>query len=345
MGKRYFFIDQLRAFAIFLIIFEHNDHSSVLSEFSTSFSIPLFFMLSAIVSTAKQNLPAKDFIAKQVRRLLIPYFSLAFVLFLFWFFIGRHYGESADKAYDPIKNFIGIFYAQGGPQYMNWGIPMWFLPALFVVSTIDFFISKLSMGVRIVLAITLPPFGLLVFRLLGFHLPWSIDVALAMYGFYFIGSLLRRVNFVERILNWRFGILVLVLFLAIHLLGFQHNGRILYYYGDYGNFPLMYVNGIAGFIWAFALFSLLPTNKYLVWVGQNTLPILAFHLLAMTLMKGIALFGFVHELQFNVWLSLLYGIAQVIIIVPAILVLNRYFPFLVGIQRKKGSENSQGKGY
>jgi fucose 4-O-acetylase-like acetyltransferase len=337
MGKRYFFIDQLRAFAIFLLIFEHNDHSSVISEFSTSFSIPLFFALSAIVSSNKEGLNIIPFIKKQASRLLIPYFSLASLLFIFWFFIGRHFGESADKAYDPLNNFIGIFYAQGGPEFMNWGIPMWFLPALFVVSLIDFFVSKLPFKFRFIPALIIPPLGLLLYNHLGFHLPWSIDVAFAVYGFYFLGNVLREVNFIQLLANRRTTALFVILFFTIHLVGFQFNGRILYYYGDYDIFPLMYINGIAGFVWALALFSLLPKSKYVVWVGQNTLPILAFHLLAMTFIKGIAFFGFGTEIAFNPWLSLIYGVVQIIILVPAILFLNRYLPFLVGIRRKKDS--------
>jgi fucose 4-O-acetylase-like acetyltransferase len=337
MGKRYFFIDQLRAFAIFLIIFEHNDHSSVLSEFSTSFSIPLFFALSAIVSSNKVGISLKDFLKKQASRLLIPYFTLASLLFIFWFIAGRHYGESVDKAYEPIKNLIGIFYAQGGPEFMNWGIPMWFLPALFVVSLVDFFVSKLPFKFGFIPALIIPPSGLLLYNQLGFHLPWSIDVAFAVYGFYFIGKVLREVNFIQLLASRKTSAVLAILFFAIHLVGFQYNGRILYYYGDYDNFPLMYLNGIAGFIWVFALFSLLPKSKYVVWVGQNTLPILAFHLLAMTFIKGVALFGFGIEIAFNLWLSLIYGTVQIIILVPVILFLNRYLPFLVGIRLKKGS--------
>lgn len=344
MAKRFLFIDQIRALAILLIVFEHNDHSSVLSAFSTSFSIPIFFILSAFVRGDREAESFKSFVGKQIRRILIPYFLLSLILFVFWFFIGRHYGESASKAYDPVKNFFGIFYAQGGAEYMNWGIPMWFLPALFLVGLIDFFISKLPFSYLILPAFILPAAGWYVFYEFETHLPWSFDVAMAMYGFYFLGKVLRKFEFIDFLSRWRYSVLLLIAFFTIHILLFKQNGRILYYYSDYGNFLLMYLNGLAGFLWVFILFNILPTFRAIIWVGQNTLTILAFHLLAMTFIKGIAIYGFGIELKFNAWLSLAYGVIQIAILTPVIIVINRYFPFLVGTERRKGFDSGPRKG-
>jgi fucose 4-O-acetylase-like acetyltransferase len=343
MKQRFLFIDQLRAFAIFLIIFEHNDHSSIFSEFSTSFSIPIFFILSAFVSKDIENVKFSSFLAKKIKRLLVPYFTLSFLLYLFWYFLGRHYGESVEYVYSTIKNLIGIFYAQGGPEFMNWGIPMWFLPALFITSFVDYFVSRVSFKLQIILALILSLSGFFLFKLLGFHLPWSIEIAFALYGFYFLGKILRKVDFIKFLSVKKFSIPTVLIFGAIHLLSFHYNGRILYYYGDYGNFLLMYLNGIVGFIWVFTLFSIVPTSKIVVWVGQNTLPILAFHLLAMTFIKGIFYFGFNIEIEFNVLLAILYAMLQIVILTPLILLLNRHFPFLVGIQKKTNSDANPSK--
>lgn len=272
---------------------------------------------------------------KYFKRLLVPYFLISILLFFFWLFIGRHYGYSADTAYDPVKNFIGIFYAQGGAEYMNWGIPMWFLPALFMVMFFDFLVSRLPFKFRFIPAVILPITGVLLFKILKFHLPWSIDVALAVYGFYFFGAFLRKVDFIGYLSGLKKTLTIFVIFFVLHFFCSRYNGRVLYYYGEYGNFPLMYLNGILGFVWAFALFKVLPTSSLLVWVGRNTLPLLTFHLSAMTVIKAIALWGFEFELQYNLWFSLLYGILQIIILVPVILLLNRYLPFLVGKPQKK----------
>jgi fucose 4-O-acetylase-like acetyltransferase len=237
--------------------------------------------------------------------------------------------------YSPLKNFIGIFYAQGGPEYMNWGIPMWFLPALFITSIIDFIISKCPVLFRYILTFMITFAGFFLNKYLEYHLPWSIDIAFALYGFYFIGVVLRKLNFIDFLSNKWLSVLFTIVFCLIHLISFHNNGRILYYYGNYGYFPFMYLNGIAGFMWIFSLFSLIPKSKIIVWVGQNTLPILAFHLLAMTLIKGVFYFILNVQIQFDVILSLVYGILQITILVPFILLLNQHFPFLVGNKKKK----------
>jgi fucose 4-O-acetylase-like acetyltransferase len=332
------YIDQLRALAIFMIIFEHNDHSSWLSAFSTSFSVPLFFIISGFVSRDKESICLWEYLKKQFNRLIVPYFSISILLFIFWFFVGRHYGESAEHAYDPIKNLIGIVYAQGGPEYMNWGIPMWFLPALFVVGLIDFFVSKMPFKLRFIPLLGLPVLGYVLFEQTGFHFPWSIDVAMAVYGFYFLGGLIRRFQVVDRMTSQKALFAITIFFLIIHTIGANYNGRVLYYYSDYGHyFPMMYLNGITGFIWVFSLFKLLPTFKPITWVGRNTLPLLGFHLLAMTFIKGFALFVLGIEIDFNVWLSLIFAVLQIALVVPLILILNRYLPFMVGNLGKKGS--------
>ena len=335
--KRYLFIDQLRALAIYLIVFGHNDYSSYLGEFLSSFRLPLFFIISGLVGREKDNLSRNDFLIKYSQRLLVPYFIISSLLYVFWFFIGRHYGESNQMMYDPLRNLIGIFYAQGGPEYMNWGIPMWFLPALFIVSSIDFLACKLELKYQYILALVIPVAGYYLYKLLGFHLPWSIDVAMAVYGFYFFGKILKSINFIDKLHNIRLSALIIAVAITVHVIGVQFNGRVLYYYGEYGNLLVMYINGIAGFVWVFTLFSFLPSLPALAWIGRNTLPILAFHLLAMTFIKGFALYVLGVEVTLGLWQSLIYSVLQISILVPAILFLNRYLPFMVGIETRKHS--------
>jgi fucose 4-O-acetylase-like acetyltransferase len=69
--------------------------------------------------------------------------------------------------------------------------------------------------------------------------------------------------------------------------------------------------------------------------GQNTLPILALHVLAMTVIKAVALFVFNIEIVFNFWSSLGLALLQILILVPVILVLNKHFPILIGRENQK----------
>ncbi|GAO29189.1 acyltransferase family protein [Geofilum rubicundum] len=173
--KRIEFIDQLKALSIFLIVYGHNDYTSDFSEYLSSFRLPLFFILSGFVRKDKSTLDFGAFIQKLGRRLLLPYFLLSLLLYVIWLFVGRHYGEGGT--YSPVTNFIGIFYSQGGPQYMDWGIPMWFLTALFCVLLVDFFVARLQRIWQPFVSLLVGLSGYFYFRMVGIHLPWSLDVA------------------------------------------------------------------------------------------------------------------------------------------------------------------------
>lgn len=71
----------------------------------------------------------KKFISKKIKGLIIPYFTFAITLFLFWLIIGRKYGESAINN-TPIKiAFSGIFIGSNikNISSIDWGAPVWFL--------------------------------------------------------------------------------------------------------------------------------------------------------------------------------------------------------------------------
>lgn len=321
-------IDQLRAVSIFLIVYGHNHYDSDFAMFLSSFRLPMFFIISGYISKNKSRLALESFMKKMLRRILIPYFLISLILYTKWYFINRHFGESVLLNYDPVKNFIGIFYAQGGNEYMNWGVPMWFLPALFCVSLTDLFISKIGSPLKPVFVLFLPLIGYYSYALLGFHLPWSADISMVVYPYYYFGTQLNNLKFKGGFISKE--MIVLIGCFILHLLAYRYNKTISFYYGSYGFLPLTYLLGIIGSIWLFLLIKIMPANKYICWLGQNTLPILAFHLSAMTVIKGVSLYFWDVTLDLNLWNSFIYTLIQILILVPVILLMNRYTPFLTG---------------
>jgi len=128
------YIDAIKSIAIFLIVLGHNNYDSKAIIFFNSFSLPVFFIISGFLQGSLHS-NFMDFAKKRAERLLIPYLFFSSFLYMFWIFVGRNVGNSATHHYSVAKNFVGIFYAQGGAEYMDWGIPLWFLPALFNVSS------------------------------------------------------------------------------------------------------------------------------------------------------------------------------------------------------------------
>jgi acyltransferase len=294
--KRQDFIDQLKALSIFLIVFGHNDEGTMMGDYFTTFRLPLFFIISGYLGKDKQNIPWGEFIAKTTRRLLVPYFLISILLFSYWFFIKRHVDLNPTPR-DPLLNLIGIAYATGGQHYMAWGSPMWYLPALFCMAVIDYLVAKLPFHQRLFPALGLPILGVLAYSILDFHLPWSLDIAMVAYLFYFFGTYIRRIDLIQYIRGKE--VWVFLVFLMVHIIGASFHNPANFQGLEFQNLPWIIVNGLTGFMWLFALFLLIPAWKPLTWVGKNTLPILAFHLLALDVLYGVAYYIFGFKLEFT----------------------------------------------
>jgi len=327
--ERQHFIDQLKAVSIFLVVYGHNDGITAFNDFLTTFRIPLFFALSGYVSKDKSTLEFLPFITKMVKRLVIPYFIISSILYIIWFLKAWHQDFNCVFC-NPVKNFIGIFYSQGGEAFMAWGVPMWFLTALFCVAVIDFFVSKFPLKIRFLIAVLLPFIGLFLQHNLRYKLPWSFTVAMVAYFFYFTGVVLRRINFIKFITGKEW--LGIVTGLAIHLSLYRFNYPVDFFYGNFGSIPLLMINGLAGFLWVFSLFKLLPISNSITWIGRNTLPILSFHLLALGLVHWLAFEVIYPELSGNVLVFMLFSSIEILILIPVIMFLNRHLPMIVGLQ-------------
>ncbi len=312
-------IDKLKGFTIFLVVYGHN--FPLVEKYIYSFHMPLFIFLAGMFHPLKMNF---QIILHRTKKILIPYFLWGLLLYLIWFFLGRNYGESARLNLSPIKNLIGVFYSQGGREYMDWGIPMWFLPFIFIVFIFFGFIEKLEGAKKQILFILLIIIGFMLSAFLKYKYIWSLDVAFVSVFFYGIGFYCK--NYIIRISNiWFLGIGVL------HFIFFNFNIKIDMYRSIYGNIPLFLVNAVLGIFFYIELFKRLPRINVLNFLGRNTIVILATQIRTLTFIKLIllVLFG-TSVFVFNELEKFFISILQLIIISLIIKIINKYFPLLNG---------------
>jgi len=325
MDTRKKWIDQARGLSIFLVVYGHN--FPITEPYIYSFHVPLFFFIAGMFHPKNVTF---NTIKRRAKMILIPYFVWAFALYLFWFFLGRNYGDSAEVGLSPFDNFIGIFYAQGGQSYMDWGIPLWFLPCIFMVflvfSAIDKIQSKIPSNMLVIFIVLL---GFIWPRLTGLHLPWSIDVALVSVGFYAFGGQLK---------TWLFGLskqntaLLFLLFFGIHFIGFYINPeKVDMYRSIYGNEALFFLSGLSGAIAYLMFFKLVPVFSFFAYLGRHTIVLLAAHMRMLTVVKlvlmvifGMTVFEFTEIEKFGL------AILQVLLVIPIIWLVNKYLPILDG---------------
>lgn len=316
-------IDQLRGFAMFLVVYGHN--FPMTEKYIYSFHMPLFLIVSGFF--APQRFSSK-FLRKRFTTIVIPYFLLASFLYLFWLIIGNKYGNSADLALSPYLNFAGVLYAQGGQEMMDWGIPMWFLPHIFLVFVLFGFAVN-CFGKYYRWAVAAICFGgFLYSQFSDIPLFWSLDVACVSVFFVAIGKDLF--SFIVSCTKSKSAFLAAVL-LSLNLVLFAYNDKVDMYRSIYGQPLLFLLNSVSGSLGFIFLFKSFPKFKWLEPVGKMTILILAFQLLAMTVIKFVLLYIFgISDFDFSEVEKFVYAMVQVLLIMPVALLVNKYIPILNG---------------
>lgn len=319
-NKSIYWINNLRAVGIILVIIGHND--TLLTKYIYSFHMPLFLFLSGMLFNDKKWSSLNNYIEHKVKTLLIPYLILSLILYVIWIPLDLIQGKFINNTI-LIKNFIGIFYSQGVHEYMTWGVPMWFLTMLFVVNILFFIINKYFKTYIGYVIIILSIIGYL-FTYIDMRLPWSINVALVGIVFYAIGFLLRD-KIQSYVFNKKSYIIVCSLFL-ISIICSTLNKRVDMYSSIYNNYFLFYLGAISGIFYIVLLVKMLPKNKIMTFIGVNTIYLLAFHIRALEVIKFIAIKLIDLQVDFN---SLFIGgivlpIIQITILLPVIIVIRLF---------------------
>lgn len=327
MNYRLDWVDKAKGIGILLVIYGHNYPFA--ESYIYGFHMPLFFFISGMFHPDKIDYNS---IKKRFKSLIIPYFIWALLLYIFWVFLGRHYGNSVSNNLDPINNFIGIFYAQGGMQFMDWGIPLWFLPCLFLSFLLFGFITSIKNRlIQYLILIFFIGFGFVYPHYFEFKLPWSFDVACVSLIFYKTGNFLKNrlvaLNS-NKVGFWVIGILFLCTFLALL------NSKVDMYRSMYGNMVLFIITGLSGTLFIILISKKIKFHNSLIFLGRHTIPLLALQLRALTVVKLVLICIGIQVISFNEPIKFLLTFVQVLIILPVIFLVNRYLPILNGKIKK-----------
>ncbi len=325
MSSRKAWIDQARGLSIFLVVYGHN--FPAIEPYIYSFHVPLFFFISGMFHP--KNVDIKT-IWRRAKMIQVPYFVWASLLFLFWFFVGKDYGKTSELELSVVDNLIGIFYAQGGQQFMSWGIPLWFLPCIFLVFLLASALNKLkSNPLRYIFSIATIALGFFWAAYTGIHLPWSLDVAMVALSFYIAGGILKETLFgIEKLKLWVSLLILLGIHVVTHYLNVE---KVDMYRSEYGNQLLFLISGLTGSVFYVLLFKGIPLFKFFEYIGKHTIVILATHIRALTVIK-LVIFLVVGTtvFQFTEAEKLILAVAQIIIVIPVIWLVGKFAPILDG---------------
>lgn len=330
-------IDFAKVIAIFFVVLIHTHCQADLTFALKGFVMPAFFFFSGYLFSVERNPGYGKFAYKRFRQLVVPYLWINIVAYLMWFFVLRHYGNDASSALAWHEPLVAV--ALGIPPGLVHDIPLWSLLCFFLVemiyypirryapSTPDRAIAAVAFAVAGVVSLTAPDEG--------WALPFSLAPTACGVSFFALGHWARSRNEIFSRAT-RPDVLLLLLSIALMQIGLYLNTPTQFFVGKVGN-PLYYAltacGGILFTVQLAAFFDrLMGDGRFIRFLSRGTLLICGFHLMAFSVIKGVMYMGFGIEpslLTAGVLRGLAMSVAAVLLCLPVIRVVERWFRFLV----------------
>lgn len=308
MNKRLDYVDIAKGLGILLVVLGHIKLEYF--PYCGSVHIPLFFVAAGFLCdlSNEETRTYGKVVMKRSLRLLVPYGIYSLLLYIKYLlklivssqnflveaskaFLGVLYSSSIlYKNVSPEKNFNGFVFGNG---------PLWFLTAMVISSlvfyAIVFFILKHQFDIKKILfsMVVLTAFSRVLCWCLPIYLPWSFEMAILGTVFMLFGLLLRNLGMVE---GWRkdcvkylwVPFLAIIMFTVLH----RFNGLANMAAQDYGRFMSVYLLlGMLGSVIVIYLACMLEkvrlVNSLFVYLGQNTLVILALHMTIISMLVSV----------------------------------------------------------
>lgn len=327
MKERILWVDYSKVILICLVVFAHTPFvPHMLDTFICGFHMPAFFIISGYLHRQNPNILLGC--KKCIHRLIIPALVFSFVCYFLWL-VNQIYFHQNQSICDLIfKPFYGLFVYDG-----NYATPMcgviWFLVVLFMCFFILDITIKIYNNIKALLVLSL--FCIIAVSVLNYF-----NYRDFMYGFYFqraivsfpyvaLGYIFHQKNLlVTSFPNNSFSFKGIVYFVIYSFLVFI-NGRVGIYSCNFGkSVVLYYVTSIIGSLSLFYLMTIIKhSNSLIIKVSSGTIVILCIHQIMIKIL--------VHIYNNPYFIT----IAIIVLCYPIIIFLDKFAPWLVGVNSNK----------
>ena len=312
-------IDILRGIAIFLVVFGHVTHLPEIRIYIWGFHIPIFFFISGLLFRREKFEKFTDFLKSRLKNIVLPYVIFYLATLVYWILIERH-SRGADV---PVgSQLIGLVYGTYDMRYMMFNGALWFIPCLFSMEMLYWFVSKCSKRIYLI--------GVLIcFYIIGLvlkdntpWLPWGLCAA-----FIGIGDMCKLIVLSN---NIKFGgalkYLIFILILIIQVVALPWTGADLASL-KVGNVWLYIPISMLGVTLYCGIASTLSHNKVIEYLGVNSLVIFAFQepVYRAVIFVASKIIGWpVQEVRCDLLLCLFISVCSILVIVPMIVCWNKW---------------------
>jgi fucose 4-O-acetylase-like acetyltransferase len=333
-------LDVLKGLGIILVVFAHVNKGEP-SQIIYLFHMPLFFFLGGAALIYSQPVGVILFVKKRLRSLAVPYILFSLISFAYWAFIEVKFrkAQSANvfsgflgELDFRMQQFINIFTAfdMGSYNSFLYNAVLWFLPCMFVAAVTYHFICKLpKVWIPIVCALS----ALIYFLFLQhWVLPWCAEIALTTLPLFYLGEwLYPKIKKTSKRVDAVFGLSLVASIIAIvHFLHPRVN-MMEHAFFDYKFFYIISVSLILLVI-IIAKYLMLFRLGELTWLGKNSLIIMCLHEPLKRIVLKLSSFSGVdiNCIRASFFGSCVIVMLTILLLVPIVLAMNKYVPFLVG---------------
>ena len=341
-AERIGWIDTLRAFAVFAIVLGHTlRNATVVYPWLYSFHVPLCVLTSGIVFHIGQK-KFGTFLREKFRALMIPYYCFALVSIVIYAMMGSKMEKTVGGGYDvsPVQSVIGMLYANSGTGLMRWNMPLWYIPMIFVLLLMAFWIFRskddLKWNITVFLLSVLVAF-ILCEEIKLPNLPFGLETAIYMFPFFALGKVIGSVKdeFTRKSILAKIAIIVGCL--AVGTFMTIGNGQVSYNADSYGihgfgYFLVMATMLCIGFVSLVMCFpnGVTPIN----YVGRNTVGIMVMHKFPILFFVG--LFPISKKLigTYPLVVSIIVAILSIGMCLAVSEVIYRVYPIVLGRRKR-----------
>lgn len=311
--KRITWIDMAKGYGMIAVILAHLKIGD-LGLWIYTFHLPLFFLLSGYVFSAKDNFVV--FFKKKCRSMLVPYFGLGIPMLVFH--LVYNYPEK-HFTYEACKKLVIDFIE----QKRLWTV--WFLACLFVLNFVFYFAVRLIKSdiLLAILSVAAVITGLTYYKHGGEPVYWNADTCLMAFPFFFAGYFYKKHSkSFDRYLDDRFISIALFAVLTVvnvvcgyYTVKISGTGMEMYHC-TYGYAPLTYISAFAG-ITCVIIVSKWFTIPPIRYIGENSMLYFVWHQTIMIPLSIRALAGLQQSISGEVYIG-----AQLAFIIVAITICN-----------------------
>lgn len=323
--KRYTWIDYAKVISICLVISFHTPPrpDGYWGEVIGMLRMPAFFLIAGFLFKAERYATLRDFVRHRSIQLLVPYASFFFIFYILWLLIGRDLAGPEDLAIHPLTPLWE--FVTGNPVTVI--APCWFLCCLFSMQVIYYILTKYLPHFWVITIVLSMPFLNCLTNL--YDLPWSLTWAFRYMPFYAIPNLFRK-QIIE-LTGRKYWLTALSTSIVGMGCMFLHQ----HIENSWG----MTFTEITGGLLLLPIYILLcktlahyhPADSFAEFIGKNTIIILPIQNYIIGVFKIVCthLYGpdfFNGNYAANIFITL----AVLLLSVIPILIINRYFPAMVG---------------